>query len=631
MTFRGRLRFFFAIIVIVPTVALGAVLLSLTQASGEGKTDARLATALDVATAAYSDGRSAAAADLQRIAGDAELTAALRSGDSPASVRRLRRLVLADPGVVSATLFGRSGEVIARAGPTFGVAPAAGVVRRPDGGQVGTLAVSVTDARSLVGSVASSTGVGVLITREGEPVFSSVPEVRTAPEEAGGFTAGENEYRGRRAPAATASGSREEIATFSDAGEMSQTIARDRLFIFAALAAFLVAALGGAVVLLRALQGQIGEFLRGARSLSDGRFDQPVEVRGNDEFAQLGREFNAMSSRLEAQIREIEAQGQELEETFRRVGAAFASGLDSQAAFELAVQTAVGACHARAGRGAAIDTRLVSDTGVGPASRSLATALEEAVSDASSSGDADCAVVVDAAGAHALGIALSASGSSGDGGCTGVIAIARTERPFSRREADMLVYLAAQAAVSIDNADLHGRVQRDAVTDELTGLSNLRQMQAALSRELERGRRFDSPVALVLLDVDNFKQVNDTFGHPQGDEVLRSVAGVLRNLSREIDEPARYGGEEMVVVVPQSSLEGAAHLAERMREEIEALRIPRLDGKGEVRITASFGVAAAPGSASDAESLVAAADAALYRAKQAGKNCVELADPVATL
>ena len=131
-----------------------------------------------------------------------------------------------------------------------------------------------------------------------------------------------------------------------------------------------------------------------------------------------------------------------------------------------------------------------------------------------------------------------------------------------------------------------------------------------------------------MFDIDNFKSVNDTYGHLQGDLVLREVARVLRDSAREIDEPARYGGEELAVVLPQTEIEGAAQLAERMRETIEALRIPRLDGEGDLAVTASFGVASVPSSASDKGSLVAAADAALYRAKRAGKNRVERAEPV---
>jgi diguanylate cyclase (GGDEF)-like protein len=113
--------------------------------------------------------------------------------------------------------------------------------------------------------------------------------------------------------------------------------------------------------------------------------------------------------------------------------------------------------------------------------------------------------------------------------------------------------------------------------------------------------------------------------------VLELVADVLRDFSRDIDAPARYGGEELAVVLPQTDSEGAEQLAERMREAVEALEVPRVDGNGSLRLQASFGVAAVPESASDRETLIAAADAALYRAKRGGRNRVERAEPVAGL
>ena len=192
-------------------------------------------------------------------------------------------------------------------------------------------------------------------------------------------------------------------------------------------------------------------------------------------------------------------------------------------------------------------------------------------------------------------------------------------------EEELLEYLAGQAVVSIENASLHETVERQAVTDELTGLANVRAFTSILERELERGRRFETPLALVMLDLDDFKLVNDTYGHQQGDEVLAQVAGVLRDLSRELDTPARYGGEEMALVLPQTDIEGAEMLAERIREAVEALRVPRVGGGGALCVTASFGVASVPFSAIDREGLIAAADAALYRAKRGGKNRVERA------
>ena len=125
----------------------------------------------------------------------------------------------------------------------------------------------------------------------------------------------------------------------------------------------------------------------------------------------------------------------------------------------------------------------------------------------------------------------------------------------------------------------------------------------------------------MLLDLDDFKTVNDTYGHQQGDLVLREVARVLRETSREIDEPARYGGEELAVVLPGTDLEGAYNLAERVRAGIEELALPAARRRGHAGGSPrASGSATLPGSADDMRELVAAADEALYRAKRAGKN-----------
>ena len=145
-----------------------------------------------------------------------------------------------------------------------------------------------------------------------------------------------------------------------------------------------------------------------------------------------------------------------------------------------------------------------------------------------------------------------------------------TAAAFTREEEDLLEYLAGQAVVSIENASLHEAVERQAVTDELTGLANVRAFMSVLDREIERRRRFDHPLGLVMIDLDDFKRVNDTYGHQQGDEVLAHVAWVLRDASRDLDTVARYGGEELAVVLPQTDASGAAQLAERMRRRSRA-------------------------------------------------------------
>jgi diguanylate cyclase (GGDEF)-like protein len=639
MSFRGRLRVFFTIIVIVPMIALAVVLLRLAAQSETGKADAGISTGVNTAYVVYQDAEREGTQALRRIAADRQLRRAVARGDRDAIEARSAELAAADSSVKGVTLTGPGGTVIAKTGE--GVAPARLQLLQPGGGSLGTLSVSVTSPEEYVRDVSRLTGLETAVLSGAQPLASSVPGLEQPPpvgsEE---FKIDGEEYRGRRQPIR----SPYELVVFQNAEDVNSSIAENRLLILGILLAFLILAVASSLFVVRALQGQIGEFLDAARRLAKGDFEHPVPTHGQDEFAALGNEFNTMSDQLAAYIDEVERKRRELEDTIRRIGEAFASGLDRQGVVELMVRTAVDACSADAGRALPLDVHALAAVHTGSEDEDVQTALQlverkifevrpEAGAALLETGElpADTRrmyeVSVDSV--HAIGIPMRAYlGARSYAQYVGVVSIARRGLGFSQSEKDLLEYLTGQAVVSIENADLHETVQRQAVTDELTGLSNVRSLHSALDREIERSRRFNSPLGLVMLDIDDFKKVNDEFGHQQGDEVLTAVAHVLREHSRDIDVPARYGGEELAVVVPQTDSGGAVQLAERMREAIERLQIARFDHGAPLTITASFGVAEIPASARDKSTLIAAADAALYRAKRAGKNRVERADPV---
>ena len=213
----------------------------------------------------------------------------------------------------------------------------------------------------------------------------------------------------------------------------------------------------------------------------------------------------------------------------------------------------------------------------------------------------------------------------------------------------MVQVLASQATAALTNARLYREVQEQAITDGLTGLYNHRYFYERLAQEFARAQRYGLPLSLLMLDIDDFKAFNDTYGHPAGDRVLAEVGGLLATqLRREVDVAARYGGEEFAVLLPNTSRDGAQVVGDRIAREVAGLDgpagappAPRDDARAvgerlriaiaatpvpdarDMAVTVSVGAASHPAAADPAE-LVRMADKALYLAKRLGKNRVEV-------
>lgn len=501
MTFHGRLRLFFAIIVLVPMVAIAVVLFALTADSEQGKADAGIATGLDVSLSLYDEGRSEAVDFLRQLQSRPislrRLRSILRRRDRAVARAELRRFITARQ-LVAASLFDRRGATIATVGSSDAVAFASTSLLAADRRRLGTLSVSTTAADKLVRTAARRTRprptarrpqLEFLLLRRGLPVAATLTRVRTIPQDATEFDAGGRHYRGRRVVAGRTGEVTEELAAFREAAALTSTISEGRLRIAAVLAAFLLLALGSSVLVVRALQGQVARFRAAARRIAEGNFGEKVPVEGRDEFAGLADEFNNMSTQLKGMFGEVVSKRREIEGT--------------------------------------------------------------------------------------------------------------------RQELE--------------------QTQRDAITDSPTGLLNRAGADRLIAEEFDRQRRFGTRIGLVYLDVDHFKEVNDTYDHSQGNEVLAAVAKVLRERTRALDEPARWGGDEFIVILRETDLEGAAQLAEDLRKEIEDLHVPSLRDGPALRVTATLGVASAPECADDAKTLFDGADEALLRAKRAGRNRVERA------
>jgi diguanylate cyclase (GGDEF)-like protein len=204
----------------------------------------------------------------------------------------------------------------------------------------------------------------------------------------------------------------------------------------------------------------------------------------------------------------------------------------------------------------------------------------------------------------------------------GVLGIPQTAGPFSEARRRMLATVATVLAIALRNAQLFQEIRENSVRDGLTGCFNRMHAIDVIDTELRRARRSQTPVSLIMFDLDHFKDVNDRFGHLCGDAVLAAVGSRMRDVLRGSDLKCRYGGEEFLVLLPETPLEGAKRVADTLRRELADMSITWKDET--LHVTASFGVTVALPSEIDTEALIARADAALYRAKDQGRNCVRL-------
>ncbi len=335
----------------------------------------------------------------------------------------------------------------------------------------------------------------------------------------------------------------------------------------------------------RAIVGSIKRLVDAARAIARGDLQQRVPVQGRDELALLGRAFNDMALQLQARLEELASERARLREAIDRLGEALAATHDPEQLRRVLVETAVEATGAAGGVFVGPTNELVEvgspDTGRARIEQPLL------------------------AGEISYGSMMLFADE------------------FSDEDRMTAASLAGQAMIALEAARLHRIVSSQALLDGLTGLANRRSCEETLNAELARSERFPGPLALVITDLDDFKEVNDRYGHQAGDVVLREFATLLRESVRDIDLAGRWGGEEFLLVLPGTDLEGAAHVADRIRRALAGRIVLSVDGEP-ISVTASFGVAAHP-EAQSASALFSAADSALYEAKRTGKNRVSVA------
>lgn len=207
----------------------------------------------------------------------------------------------------------------------------------------------------------------------------------------------------------------------------------------------------------------------------------------------------------------------------------------------------------------------------------------------------------------------------------GIVALFRAERAFDEREEQILAIFATQVAMLLDMIAAREQIANLADTDDLTGIWNRRYLRRQLAQEVERARTFNIPLSFLMIDLDDFKTINDTFGHVIGDVVLSEFCGVVRATIRQTDVFARFGGDEFAVILPHTDTAAASSVASRLLENIRALAIPT-DEEAAIRCSVSIGLAQFRGGGETPDDLVRRADDRLYVSKRSGKNRYTAAD-----
>jgi len=203
------------------------------------------------------------------------------------------------------------------------------------------------------------------------------------------------------------------------------------------------------------------------------------------------------------------------------------------------------------------------------------------------------------------------------------VLIVESEMPhlFSDRDLQTLSTVARSAAMTLENAELHKQTKELSIIDDLTGAYNYRYFIRKLQEEKRRASRYSLPLSLIMVDIDWFKKFNDSYGHEVGNIVLRSLAKVIQSCIRDVDIFVRYGGEEFVVILPQTPQNEAIVIGNRIRGQVEKTSVDA--GKhGQLNVTVSVGISSFPENGRPQEELVTVADEALYQAKDEGRNLV---------
>ena len=409
--------------------------------------------------------------------------------------------------------------------------------------------------------------------------------------------------------------------------------------------------------LARSTTRPLAELGAAADRVAGGDLAARVPVRGRDEVGRLAVTFNRMTRETQAYVQALTTSRDQLRGHLAVLGDTLSSTHDLQRILQVILETALAATGARAAVVLLLDpptATLVGQCGLEVDADGLKVPLGSGLLGGVAATGVPRRGRIDRDGPPLsphepscrtyVAVPFNVSGPVAETPVTpppglwpaslptasGVLALYDRLGSDEFDDADLITLrtFAGQAAVAVDNVRVHQEAQRLSLTDPLTGLWNYRYLKESIRREVERASRFGRMLAVLALDLDRFKEVNDTYGHTAGDAVLVEFARRIRGVVREVDLAFRQGGEEFVVLLPETDADGAATVAQRLGGAVRDQPIV-VDGSGDIEVTVSIGIAVYPSHATTVQAVLDAADDALYAAKSAGRDVFRVAGGIA--
>ena len=645
LTLRRRLTLLVALAIVVPITVVGVMVVNLIGGEGDARIFDRLRLTAGFAATSLSADRDRLSGAAERIAADPGVAAAVAAAD-PDLERRLVAALDAE-GIDAVVVTDAAGEVIG------------GISRAPDGtgADAPTLDDLVADSppdlalrsraaaafgtvhtirwidRSRLEALTRSESTALSLLSPGGDLIASTQDIGTVPAEVGGEFRARFGAEERFAVSAEVPGSDSRLlaSSLADAG-------RSRESLVAILGLLLLVLLVLVVLIGFVVSGlvtrPVNDLVDAALAVAKGDLSKRVDVRGDEEIVALGRAFNQMTDNLQEYVAQLQQSRADFQSAIGRLGDVLVATHDISGIVDVVLEAAtltlradlavfyervamparIRASAARRGTGGA-DTEVdlpdleLNGTGVaGAAAKDLMPITFPG------NGWLDLAEPVVAS---AMAVPVVA-----DGRLFGVLAVygRAHESLFSADDVDTLQTLGRQTEVAIGNVQLHDETRRQARTDGLTGLWNRREFELRAREKVTEAARYEEPLGVVLVDIDNFKLVNDRFDHSTGDAALIWVASRLAEATRESDTVARWGGEEFIILLPRQGLDETAAVAERVRAAVA--REPMVEGGKIIPITVSIGFSVRPHDGDTADELFKSADTALLTAKRTGKNRV---------